>query len=146
VNTDGSVNTSNYRGDTETFYTQSSARPEGYIYFSNVGAGGVSLLSNGSDFNLDGKDDIAWYESWNNGTVTGLLSNGTTFSPKSLVKGMGKPDWAGVGDFNGDKRGDLVWYHATSKTIYLLKGTPEGGYGIGGQLTGMDKPDWAGVK
>jgi surface antigen len=37
VNTDGSVNTSNYRGDTESFYTQSSARPEGYIYFSNVG-------------------------------------------------------------------------------------------------------------
>ncbi len=36
VNSDGSVNTSNYNGLTGSFYRQSSARPEGYIYFSNV--------------------------------------------------------------------------------------------------------------
>ncbi len=43
VNSDGSVNTSNYNGLTESFYTQDSARPEGYIYFSNTTqvAGGV---------------------------------------------------------------------------------------------------------
>lgn len=39
VNSDGSVNTSNYNGLTEEFYKQNSARPDGYIYFSNVGSG-----------------------------------------------------------------------------------------------------------
>ncbi len=51
------------------------------------------------DFNGDGKDDIAWYENWNNGSVTVLTSTGSGMAPAGRwITGFGKPDWAPVGD------------------------------------------------
>jgi len=69
VNGDGSVRTSNYNGLTEQFYTESAARPHGYIYFSNVGSD--SALSNrmaliNSAGQVYAKDDINAVGGWFN--------------------------------------------------------------------------------
>ncbi|BCJ72588.1 hypothetical protein CS0771_21320 [Catellatospora sp. IY07-71] len=50
------------------------------------------------DFNGDGRDDIAWYVEWQNGTVTvGFAdSSGSRGSSVAWVSGWNKPDWASV--------------------------------------------------
>ncbi len=88
VNTDGSANTSNYNGSTGEFYKQNSVRPEGYIYFSNVGSGlpsyaglkfnvtsatnadgRIEVFAVGTDGKIYSKPQVspggAWRDGWN---------------------------------------------------------------------------------
>ncbi len=92
--------------------------------------------------------DIAWYESWNGGTVT--ISKNSTSGPPSgtttFLTGYGKPDWAGTGDFNGDGKSDIAWYESGPGTIVIAYGNGAGGVqSYYTMLSGWGKPDWADV-
>lgn len=102
------------------------------------------------DFNGDGKTDLAWYESWNNGTLKVLFSNGTSYS-SSIVwfSGFGKPKWAGVGDFTGDGKDDIAWYEDWNNggTLKVIP-TNAAGNGANASITwfsGFSAPDWADI-
>jgi FG-GAP-like repeat/CHAP domain len=98
-----------------------------------------------SDFNGDGRADIAWYEAWNNNSISILLSNGANgFTIGRRQAGIGKPDWAATGDFNGDGRADIAWYEAwNNNSISILLSNGANGFTIGRWQAGIGKPDWA---
>ena len=91
-----------------------------------------------SDFNGDGKDDLAWY---NAGQIASLMGNGTKFNYGAATTGIGKPGWAGVGDYNGDGKSDLAWWENGHISTLMGNGTK---FNYGAQTTGIGKPEWAG--
>src|SRR5262245_12306289 len=99
------------------------------------------------DFNGDGKDDLIWYEVWNNAGASVAFSTGSGFiSQGQWFTGFGVPDWAAVGDFNGDGKADVLWYETWNNagvSVLLSTGV---GFNLGGQwLTGLARPTWAAV-
>ena len=73
---------------------QHSGHRPGRVAAVRVGRQRTRLGRRG-DFNGDGKENIAWYEAGNNGTVKVLFSNGSGMgSIVNWVSGWGKPDWA----------------------------------------------------
>jgi hypothetical protein len=102
------------------------------------------------DFNGDGKDDIGWYESWNNGgTLKVIPSNGSSSgTPITWFTGYSAPTLAFAADFNGDKRDDIGWYESwndgTMKVI-VTNGAGTGGASSYTWFSGYAKPDWAEV-
>jgi len=97
------------------------------------------------DFNGDGKADVAWYEAWNNHSITVATSNGHSFDyDNKWLSGFGVPDWAGVGDFNGDGKSDIAWYEAWNGGSITLAISNGHGFEYGGKwLSGWGKPDRA---
>jgi lysozyme len=112
----------------------------GGSWLSGFGAPDVALVG---DFDGDRRDDLAWYEHWNAGTITVARSDGHAFQPAgSWLTGFGTPDWAGAGDFDGDGKADLAWYEAWnggSITVALSTGTRF--RAAGKWLTGFGRPD-----
>lgn len=102
------------------------------------------------DFNGDGKTDLAWYESWNNGTLKVLFSNGSGFSSSvTWFSGFSAPKWADVGDFTGDGKDDIAWYEDWNNggTLKVIP-TNANGNGPNASITwfsGYSAPDWADV-
>lgn len=150
MNWDGGGNadfrTYSVRNSNGKFKYNNTAEWDHFIDFNGLGVGmdGDSLeTSNNRDFNLDNKDDVAWYESGNNGTITALISTGTSFFPSAITSGFGPPTWAGTGDFNGDGRSDIAWYHEWNHSLYLLKGNANGTWSAGPVVSNLAKPDWA---
>ncbi|HEX8537748.1 MAG TPA: FG-GAP-like repeat-containing protein [Cystobacter sp.] len=110
------------------------------------GVGGANWADTG-DFNGDGKADIAWFEAWNGGAISVLLSNGTSFAlAGKWASGLGGADWVGVGDFNGDGKADIAWYEGwNGGAITLLRSTGTS-FGPGGKwASGIGGSNWAGV-
>jgi hypothetical protein len=97
------------------------------------------------DFNGDGKSDVAWYEAWNNHSITVALSDGHAFTyGGKWLSGFGAPDWAGVGDFNGDGKSDVAWYEAWNGGSITLALSNGHGFEYGGKwVSGWGKPDRA---
>ncbi len=96
-----------------------------------------------SDFDGNGRDDLAWYHA-NNQQVTTLLSSGSGFGIDFKARNLGNPTWAGVGDFNGDGKHDLAWYHKENTVITTLLSQGDS-FKIGFKASGIGKPTWAGV-
>ena len=117
VNGDGSVNTSNYNGLTEEFYKQNSARPDGYIYFSNVAnqyvTGGNSQLT--SDVDGNGGSDLVMTTSEPTGGTAAIVALSTYQGFLAPQKWWNNNTfgWSGVtplvGDVDGDKVADYVF-------------------------------------
>lgn len=98
------------------------------------------------DFNGDGKADLAWYEAWNDHSITVALSDGHGHfgNLHKWLSGAGAPDWAGVGDFDGDGRADIAWYeHWNGGKVTVLKSTGSSFGFAGAWLSGFGVPDWA---
>jgi hypothetical protein len=69
------------------------------------------------DFDGDGKDDIAYFESTSasgSSQMSLFSSVGTGFNRIATEYNWAPPVWAGVGDFNGDSKSDLAYYEMTS--------------------------------
>jgi hypothetical protein len=102
------------------------------------------------DFNGDGKDDIAWYESWStNITILTTNSGGNGSSASSVwTTGYSAPDWASIGDFSGDGKDDIAWYSGWDSGRIKVLQTNSAGTGFGSSLTwaaNYGNPQWAGV-
>lgn len=99
------------------------------------------------DFNGDGKTDLAWYESWNNGTLKVMMSNGSGFNtPITWFYGIATPDWADIGDFDGDGKDDIAWYRSASGGKLEVIKTNSSGTGHSGAttwFTGFSAPNFA---
>lgn len=95
----------------------------------------------------DKKEDIAWYESWNNGTLKVIPSNGSSSgTPITWFSGYAAPSLAFAADFNGDKRDDIAWFEVSNNGT--MKVIPTNSAGTGGAasytwFSGYAKPDWA---
>ncbi|MES2631139.1 MAG: peptidoglycan DD-metalloendopeptidase family protein [Patescibacteria group bacterium] len=107
-----------WNGTLTVIKTSSNGTPSGSSnggsYSWLVGWGNPTWAGVGN-FDGDKYDDIAWYESWNNGTMKVVFSNGSgTREIKDWVSGFAAPTWAGIGNFTGgnDKKDDLAWYEA----------------------------------
>jgi surface antigen/acyl dehydratase len=99
-----------------------------------------------SDFDGDGRSDIAWYEAaTGNATILHGDANGYFSNLGARIVGFGKPDWAGVGDFDGDGRSDIAWYEAATGNATILHSDANGYFSnLGARIVGFGKPDWAG--
>lgn len=116
VNADGTVNTSNYNGLTEEFYKQTSARPEGYIYFSNVGTSlNKDIQVGNSDVDANGAADLVLTTNEPTGGTGAMvaLSTWQGFIPPQKWLNASSFGWSGVtplvGDVTGDKVADYVF-------------------------------------
>jgi hypothetical protein len=117
------------RDDTWSYYSPSGTwwvlRSTGSAFDPTRWATGFSPTSGWSpqlpgDFNGDGKDDIASYNS-GTGVWKVNVSNGTAFSPQTWATFTTKTGWSAqqVGDFNGDGKDDIVNYHAGSGSWWV---------------------------
>lgn len=96
-----------------------------------------------SDFNGDGRDDIAWHQGTS--TLFMLSSNGTGFDLAGRNADdapIGVPDWAAAGNIDGVGAAEIYWYHAAARTIYVLRWTGTTWIGVSASY-GYDTPDHA---
>jgi hypothetical protein len=82
-------------------------------YTTSIGAPDYAVVG---DYNGDGWDDIAWYQS---GVLTLLQANGNGLF--SIIGGsaVGMPDWAGGGVNNTSNQAEVYWHQGS--TIYVLR-------------------------
>jgi hypothetical protein len=93
-----------------------------------------------SDFNLDGKFDVAT-SNVGSDNVSILRGNGHGgFSPGTPIPVGHQPHSLATGFFNRDLRPDLVVANSESDTISVLLGTGSGGFTAGPTLPGGDGP------
>jgi hypothetical protein len=98
-----------------------------------------------SDFNGDGRDDIAFFRASAgnfaiaSGGKTGLTEAGTQ------LNGWGTPTWGGVGDFDGDGDSDIAFFRASAGNFAIAYGGKTGLTEAGTQLNGWGTPTWGGV-
>ena len=110
------------------------------------GSGPIQWTGQGSDFNGDGADDLAWYHKEDTQAISVATSGETSFPSASVWRtGMGNPNWAGAGDFNRDGKEDLAWYHASSQQISVATSDGTKFDNTSVWMSGMGNPDWAGV-
>jgi GH25 family lysozyme M1 (1,4-beta-N-acetylmuramidase) len=147
----GPVDLDRFDGTLSDLEAYAGGGAAGATHFENAGKwltgfGGPDWAGVG-DFDGDGRSDIAWYESWNDGSITVALSNGGSFVyAGKWLSGFGAPDWAGVGDFDGDGRSDIAWYEGWNGGSITVVRSNGHGFEYGGKwITGWGKPDWAGV-
>jgi len=80
-----------------------------------------------SDFNGDGKADLAVVNNLGSANVSILLGNGDgTFAPAASPATGTNPYSAAVGDFNGDGKADLAVANFSSNTVSILLGNGDG--------------------
>ena len=81
-------------------------------------------VSNVTDFNNDGKDDLLWYNSDSGETSIWLMDGVTVLSRQSLLTAE---QWRVIftPDLNGDTKPDLLWRHTQSGEVvaWLMDGT-----------------------
>src|SRR5262249_39692296 len=107
----------NVRGD--TVLGADVAQWEGSVSTGPHPAG--SLPQGVGDFNGDGTDDIAWYNSATNSIDIWKLTNGQwsgSVSPGSHPAGYQPVSFA---DFNHDGTSDVLWFNATTRQVDLWK-------------------------
>jgi len=110
-------------------------------------AGGSPQFVATSDFNLDGKPDVALTRSGNFSVVTILFGNGNggfsgqTDSPASI----GNPLAITVGDLNGDNKPDLVVGSNPGSSVSVLLNNGAGGFGAPTLYTLNNNTGWSSV-
>jgi hypothetical protein len=107
---------------TATNFTVSSGQPAGLIH---------------TDFNSDGKVDLAVIDNTNSSVIS-LLGTGTgsfTIVGSFSVTTNGYPDYLTCGDFNNDGKADLATADYNTDNISVLLGTGTGSFGTASSYT-----------
>jgi len=96
-----------------------------------------------SDYNGDGKTDMAWYEYANGaGNITAFLSTGSGFGLQQWARSIGPPTIGLPGDFNGDGKTDIAWYEQSSAEIAMFLSTSSG-FALSRWAQGIGKADYS---
>lgn len=112
-------------------------------HISNNSCGGSGLDQKRSDFNGDGKDDVAWHQG--SGTINLLNGNGSAFTYGGAnipSNPFGIPNWAGAGNVDGAGSSEAFWYHSANSTIYALAWNGSN-WVVKGSTGGLGTPDHA---
>ena len=97
------------------------------------------------DLTGDGKDDVGWYEGWNNGSLKVIVTNSSgngAASSNVWFSGYSKPTWAAIGNFSSDSKKDIAWYEDWNSGGKLSV-LPSNGSGLNSSVTwftGFAKP------